>query len=253
MSMKYNKIVIFANDSVGLSALKFVVKNYNNDLKAVVIDDQNESIKDYAYKKIDAECIFTFNKNNEHKLLTFLQNLEIDYIILAWWSYIIKQSVISLPKIGVINFHPSLLPFNRGKHYNFWNLVEDVPFGVTIHFVNEKIDAGDILFQKEIPKTWEDTGKTLYEKAKKAMIVLFESNYKNLINRNYKVKKQDPIKGSLHVAKELDPASEIFLSKLYSGKEMLNLLRARTFESHPACYFIDNEEKYEVRIKITKI
>jgi methionyl-tRNA formyltransferase len=73
--------------------------------------------------------------------------------------YLVKEQVINVAKYGVINTHPSLLSHNRGKNYNFWNLVEDAPFGVSLNFVDLGVDNGDIIFQKEIHKIWEDNGR----------------------------------------------------------------------------------------------
>ena len=70
---------------------------------------------------------------------------------------------------------------------------------------------------------------------------------------NYKLKYQDNQKATFHFRKELDPSSEIFLDKNYSGKEILNQLRARTFKGYPSCWFMDNGKKYEVAIKISEV
>jgi methionyl-tRNA formyltransferase len=172
---------------------------------------------------------------------------------LAWWAYILKEPIIKLPKVGVLNFHPSFLPYNRGKNYNFWTIVEDCPFGVTIHFVDIGIDTGDIIFQEQIYKTWEDNGKTLYVKAQQAIINLFIKNYNNIITGNYQRQQQNLTEGSFHTAKELDMASIIDLNKTYTAKELINLIRARTFEPHPSCWFDDNGEKFEIRVQISKV
>ena len=58
--------------------------------------------------------------------------------------------------------------------------------------------------------------------------------------------------GSFHLADELEPASEIVLDKKYEGRHLLNLLRARTFDNHPSCYFEENGQIYEVRVSINK-
>ena len=58
--------------------------------------------------------------------------------------------------------------------------------------------------------------------------------------------------GSFHYAKEIDPASEIDLEKEYKAKELLNLLRARTFPPYPSCYFYYNGERYCVTVSIKK-
>jgi methionyl-tRNA formyltransferase len=51
----------------------------------------------------------------------------------------------------------------------------------------------------------------------------------------------------------LDAASLIKLDELYSGRELINLLRARTFSGHPGCWFIDNGIRYEVSIEIRRV
>ena len=71
---------------------------------------------------------------------------------------------------------PSLVRHGRGKDPNFWAIVEEVPFGVTIHHVNATTDGGDIAFQQEIAVTWEDTGATLYAKALVAMEELLQKS-----------------------------------------------------------------------------
>jgi methionyl-tRNA formyltransferase len=176
----------------------------------------------------------------------------IDLALLAWWPYIIKEPILSTPKVGLLNFHPSLLPYNRGKHYNFWNLVEDVPFGVTLHWVTAGVDAGDIAFQREIPKSWEDTGQTLYTKAQEAIVDLFRTNLERIVSGDIPRIPQDLSRGRLHFARELEPASELHLDRTYRGRDLLNLLRARTFPPHPGIWFTDNGEEYEVRVQITR-
>ncbi|MCS6820651.1 MAG: hypothetical protein NZ551_02175, partial [Microscillaceae bacterium] len=59
--------------------------------------------------------------------------------------------------------------------------------------------------------------------------------------------------GSFHWGKELEQASQIDLDATYTARNLLNLLRARTFEGYPSCYFIENGEKYEVRINIKRV
>lgn len=248
-------ISIFADSAVGLEVIRFLIKNHSADVSSIVVNGNDSIVLKYLTdKKFDPSRIFIFSKAESDSLFSFLQQKgEINYIILAWWPYIIKERFISFPTIGVVNFHPSLLPYNRGKHYNFWTIVEECPFGVSLHMVGKGIDSGDILFQKEIVKTWEDTGETLYVKAQHAIVQLFCENYLNLINGKYLRKAQDLNSGSFHLAHELDKASIIDLEKLYTARDLINLIRARTFPSHPACRFKDETGEYEIRCSINKI
>lgn len=250
------KLIIFADKHVGKETIRFLLTNYPDHVSCIIVTDKESEILSFIINETN------FNKNyvlfntdlKKENDIQFLKEINPDYILLAWWPFIIKEPILLLPKIGTINFHPSLLPYNRGKHYNFWTIVEDTPFGVTIHFVDNSIDGGDIIFQKEIEKTWEDTGQTLYQKAQRAMLELFFENYKRIVDQNYKRIKQDCNKGSFHYGKELEPASQIILEKEYKAKDLLNLIRARTFPLYPGCYFYNEKgEKFEIRIEIKKV
>lgn len=249
-----NRIGIFADKSVGNKALAFLLGKYFDDVQWVICNDEKSltwsTLKDFNF---NTNHVFINSQLKDESILAKLRNSNVDYILLAWWPYIIKEPILSIPNIGVLNFHPSMLPNNRGKHYNFWTIVENTPFGVSIHFVDETIDGGDIIFQKKIDKDWLDTGETLYVKAQEAMINLFTEKYSEIRKGNYIRKKQNISLGSFHWGKELDSASKILLDEKYKARELINIIRARTFIPHPAAWFEEDGKKYEIRIKITKI
>jgi methionyl-tRNA formyltransferase len=85
------------------------------------------------------------------------------------------------------------------------------------------------------------------------MFRLFVESYPRIVNADYVRVRQKRGEGSFHVAAELERASQVFLDKRYKAKDLLNLLRARTFPPHPACHFFDQGEKYEVRVEIKKV
>jgi methionyl-tRNA formyltransferase len=248
-------ISIFADDYVGFESVKFLFKNYPDDISSVIVNGDDSVILKYLVSEgFDSSRIYIFSRGQTNSLLSFLKSKgKIDYIILAWWPFIINEEVISIPNIGAVNMHPSLLPYNRGKHYNFWAIVEQCPFGVSIHMVDKGIDSGDILFQKEIEIAWTDTGETLYFKARDRMIELFCDAYPDLRSNNFIRKPQELTIGSFHLANQLDKASEIDLEKTYKAKDLINLIRARTFSTHPACRFTDETGTYEIRSSINKI
>jgi methionyl-tRNA formyltransferase len=161
--------------------------------------------------------------------------------------------VLSIPCLGFLNFHPSLLPYNRGKNPNFWSLIEETTFGVTIHWVDDEVDHGDIAFQKQIDKGWEDTGESLYRKALTEIVRLFVDSYPGIRQGEIPRIPQDHGLATFHRASELELASRLDLDDDSRVRDLLNRLRARTFPPHPACWFVDDGERYEVRISITKV
>ena len=123
---------------------------------------------------------------------------------------------------------------------------------MSLHYVEEGIDCGAIVAQEAIACEWEDTGGTLYEKAERAMGDLFEKVYPILRSGPLTGVPQNLDKGSFHWGKELEQASLIDLNKSYRARELINLLRARTFPSKPGCHFKDGNSEYEIRIEVTR-
>lgn len=242
------KLLLLADGLVGLEAFRRIAAGWREDLALVVTIGDSNIYGEAISQNIPATV---FESEDQIIRQCVERKLTPDLGLMAWWPKIIKDRLINFPRCGFLNTHPSLLPYNRGKHYSFWALVEQAPFGVTIHRVDSGIDSGEIVAQRAINYGWEDTGKTLYEKAIASMIDLLTDIYPDLRTLNFPSRPQ-PAGGSFHNASELDAASEIFLDKTYSGRELLNLLRARTFPSYPACWFCDGGVEYEVRIEIRK-
>ncbi len=87
---------------------------------------------------------------NSERAETFIRSLEPDLIISAYFSQIIEPKILSLPKIGSVNIHPGWLPKYKGALSYFWALRNDEPYaGVTIHWMNEKLDDGEIIERKK--------------------------------------------------------------------------------------------------------
>ena len=108
----------------------------------------------------------------------YLTSLDLDIIINQSQSFI-KKELLQIPKIGVLNRHNALLPKNRGRLTPFWVIFnKESKTGVSIHFVEESLDSGDIIVQKEYEVSKKDTFNTLviknYELASKAMIEALE-------------------------------------------------------------------------------
>ena len=93
-----------------------------------------------------------------------LESMDLDVIINQSQS-IIKRGLLDIPKIGVLNRHNALLPKNRGRLTPFWVLFKkEMETGVSIHFVEEGIDSGDIVVQKKYEVSRKDTFNSLVKK-----------------------------------------------------------------------------------------
>lgn len=238
-----------ADGEVGFQISDWLISQYREDLGVIVTTSENK-ISSLATNAEISSIIFKSDDKVFEVSTAEKENFDLGFLL--WWPRITKDPLLSMPKYGFINTHPSFLPYGRGKHYNFWTLVEEVPFGVSLHTVDEGVDTGDIIAQRKIDYDWEDNGGSLYSKAQLEMVELFKETYPKLRTLNFNRSNQDLKRGSFHKAKELDKASVINLDADYSARHLLNLLRARTFAGQPACYFTENGQDYEVRVEIKK-
>ena len=106
---------------------------------------------------------------HDDRSLRLLRESRPDVIVYAGGG-ILREPVISVPAIGVLNAHMGLLPDYRGMNVLEWSLLEGAPVGVTVHFIDTGIDTGDILLWKELEPVAGDTLETLRDKATRASV-----------------------------------------------------------------------------------
>ncbi|MGA0162721.1 MAG: formyltransferase family protein [Bdellovibrionota bacterium] len=144
-----------------------------------------------------------------------------DLIISFGYRHILHQKLIKEAKTPIINLHMSYLPWNRGAHSNFWSFFEGTPSGVSIHFIDEGIDTGPILYQKlvqfnESEKTFSQTYQRLFFEMEK----LFIENLDQIIAMEFKPVAQSE-KGSFHRTSDLPKEFSGWDSEI--SKEVLRL------------------------------
>lgn len=243
------KLLLLADGRIGSEIARWLIGNFRDDLGLIVTMADNEIAA--IARSADARLLM-FQSSSQVSDFATTEGLSFDLGLLAWWPKIVRSPLLSLPRCGFVNTHPSFLPYGRGKHYNFWTIVDRVPFGVSLHMVDEGVDSGEIVAQAELPYDWEDTGGTLYRRAAEAMLKLVQETYPRLRSLDFVTRPQELASGTFHRASELEAASLIDLDKTYVARDLLNLLRARTFPGYPACAFSDGNNAYEIRVDIKR-
>lgn len=105
------------------------------------------------------------NNVNSEECIEWIKMLEPDIIFCFGWSQILKEEILKVASMGVVGFHPALLPQNRGRHPIIWALVLGLKnTGSTFFFMDDGVDSGDILSQKKIEINYDDNARTLYNK-----------------------------------------------------------------------------------------
>lgn len=126
-----------------------------------------------------------------------IKKLAPDLIIVVAYAQIIPKSIIDIPKYGIINVHGSLLPKYRGSSCIQAPLLNgDEKTGVTIMLMDENLDTGPILAQKEIKINDSDTAKILFEKLSNLGAEILLPTIKNYIDNKIQPQAQDNTKSS---------------------------------------------------------
>ena len=107
--------------------------------------------------------------------LNFIQDATIDFIVSDRTQFLIPKDIIEFLPRKIINLHPSFLPWGRGYHPNYWSVVKQFPHGVTLHFIDEGIDSGDIIAQTRVSYSQQDTFKDTYYRLRRLMVNLFKT------------------------------------------------------------------------------
>lgn len=102
-----------------------------------------------------------------------LDRLDPDLGVIAG-ARVLPKSIIEKFRIGIINFHPGLLPEVRGLDAMLWSVREDVPLGATAHLIDEHVDAGEILLRRKIEIYEDDTALDLNERLFEVQLELLE-------------------------------------------------------------------------------
>jgi methionyl-tRNA formyltransferase len=120
-----------------------------------------QSLK-YAWKKITLQTIHGLCRQykielldtasiNSPEFLERIRRLDLDLVISVAAPQIFRKELINLPRLGCINIHSGLLPSYKGMMPCFWALYnKERECGISIHYINEKIDEGKLLLQEKI-------------------------------------------------------------------------------------------------------
>lgn len=154
--------------------------------------------------------VFYPDKINTPEFLRLLESLDVSLIVSVACPQIVRKDLLEFPEYGCINIHGALLPKYRGRMPSFWVLANgETKTGVTVHYMNEKVDDGPILVQKEVPILPDDTLHSLVLRSKVQFggLALAEAVAK-LAAKDFSTADNDSSKGSYFSAPTAEAVAE---------------------------------------------
>lgn len=176
-------------------------------------------------------------------------NYEPELIVTCAYGKIVPKVILDYPKYGCINIHASILPKYRGSAPMQWAIANgEKETGITLMYMDEKMDTGDIIDIEKIPILDDDDLGSIHDKLSLLGSSILEKNFSNIINNNISRVKQDDTKATL--APMITREMELLDFNDY-GKNIINKIRA--FSPYPLTRtMINNEEVKIVKAKFIR-
>ena len=212
MKKIYN-IGFFGDDVWAHKALEYLLKDKSININFVC---GRFKTKDKILKKIAEKYKIKFFKKkniNDIKFINYIKKNKIDLLASMSFDQIFKNEIINAINNNIINCHAGKLPFYRGRNILNWALINgEKDFGITTHFVNKKIDTGDIILQKIFKISQNDDYKSLLIKSHNECAKIIFKTIKKIQNNDYKATPQNKFS-----------KKSSYFKKRVMGDEIINL------------------------------
>lgn len=237
------KIGFFCKHEVAFESLKLFLTNFEVSLIVLDLNFKNNSWYDKIVNLTKKNKIDYLEVKRIKNHTTKIKSYNLDLVFSIMFTQVIPKEIIESVRIGIVNFHPSLLPKYRGPHPVNWAIINnEKETGLTVHFMNERVDAGDIIFSKTVKINQDDT---LTDVSKKIMRLIPRSLlecYSLVENNELKVVKQDESLASYYPRRtEEDDEFDFEMSSV----KIYNMVRTLT-KPLPGAYFTYNNKKFHV-------
>ena len=253
------RIVPFVDHEIGYRLLQKLVAHSDSgrfEILAVVTTQENGKAWWPGVHEICLKASIPLLLYEEH-LSAYHLLQKADWFLLLSWKHIISADLINLPRRAVINLHYSLLPSYRGVYPVNWAITNgEKNTGFTYHFVNERIDDGEIFMQVDVPVRLSDTARTLQSRIDDEVCHHFDGFLDRLLVSDFRdppleAEKVKESKGEYYSRVRFERACRIDLKKNYRGEEFFNILRGLTFlEGSRNAYIIDGDSGKRIYVSI---
>lgn len=238
------KIGYFADGPWGHLTLEKLLNDPTIDIAFIVPrnDTKDSFLKEKAEEySIDYLCPVKVNSDEFYDLA---KKYDCDLFVSMSYNQIFRERIYTLPKYKTINCHAGKLPYYRGRNILNWALINDEKeFGITVHYVNDGIDTGDIIVQQTYPITDTDDYSTLLKVAYKECPKLLYQAIKKIQSGDLEAVDQNTIsKYGLYCG--IRTIGDEIIDWNSTSREIFNFVRAICSPGPRALTWCNGEEVY---------
>jgi methionyl-tRNA formyltransferase len=241
-----NRIAFLGYGELGHAALQWLLEN-GEKISVVVthLDDPKEKIWFRSVRSLAFEHlipVYAPDDINRPEFIGIMKELKPDLVISVQFRQVLSRDILNLPSLGCVNLHPSLLPKYRGRAPINWAIINgEKKTGVTLHYMDDKPDTGDIIAQKEVHIRDDDTVYTLYQRVLPEVVNLIKANIDTIKSGDAPRNPQDE-DNATHFGRRKPEDGKIIWKK--TNDEIRNLVRGVTHPFPGAFTFWNNKKIY---------
>ncbi len=240
-------ILVGAVDSTKIALEKLIEQGVYPVALFTLPLDKSQRHSDFVYLKPLAERrgipVLEVSNINSPEAVDKIRFLQPDYLFVIGWSQICCPELLSVPKIGSIGCHPAPIPENRGRGVIPWTILQQrQDTAMTLFWLDEGVDSGDILLQEHFPVAPDETATTLCENHNESLQNLF-SQAITLLKENKAPRTPQNHNLATYCAKRVPNDGLIDWS--LSAREIWTLIRAVT-KPYPGAFTFARNQKLTI-------
>jgi len=245
-------VALLANDTPGLRVAEYL-RGRGDDIVAVYLHaPARRRLGDeiVAASGCPPEQVHEAAALRDRDSVAELAALAPEFLITVYWAHLISPEAIAAARRGTVNFHPALLPVNRGWFPHVWSIVDGSPTGVTLHAIDETADTGPVWAQREVPLSPYDTAGTIYARLQDEIVALFCEVWPAIASGALTPSPQDDARAVYHDRAEVDALDELRLDDVMRVGDVIDRLRARSFGSRGFAWYEAGGERVYANLRL---
>jgi len=246
------KVIIFGCQAISIEIIRYLNSRKDVEIPRIytyeVLSDISRGQESVIDVSNDLGIDISSPSRVSSDVIDEINEIKPDIIISAYYRKIFPKELLSASKLGVINIHPSLLPYYRGPVPTAWAIINnEKEFGITIHQVDSGIDTGDILVQEKYDIHDDETGHDLYLRAMEKGAELLINNFDRIMNEEIKPKKQPS--GGSYFGKL---STRVLIDWKEKASYIKNQVRVRAMPYNPVETILENKYFFINKVSIVK-
>lgn len=222
MNLNFEQIIILGSGSFATNCILHMIQL---DIPVIIYESNTTKITTLEHMA-NQNGIKYINLEKKEIFLELVAVRKKTLMFLLGCNYVIPSEVICNKNLCIVNYHNSLLPKHPGRNAEAWAIFDqDTTTGITWHLVDEKIDAGDIIIQREIPIDESISSIALLRLQNQLAFDSFKLIIKDLLEGNTNCFKQNlDLRGRLHLSNDIP--NNGFLDKTWDINKIRAFLRS---------------------------